>query len=112
MIELFIITIAVAVISFYAGWRMREKAATWALAKMRSQLADVVDKLTTEVAIEERNDVYFVYNKSTGEFLAQGSSYDEVTSILKTRYPNSVFVATTIPEKLRKDHYRWHDDTI
>ena len=45
----------------------------------------------TEVAVEQHNDTYFLYAKSTNEFLGQGASLEEALNDLRLRFPNKVF---------------------
>ena len=50
------------------------------------------DSNATEVVIEQHNDRFFVYNKSTNLFLGQGSSVDEAMDVVVQRFPTQVFV--------------------
>lgn len=57
--------------------------------------AEVLDKEAetgvTEVAVEQHNNTYFLYAKSTNEFLGQGPSLEEALEGLRIRFPNKIF---------------------
>lgn len=53
--------------------------------------------------VEQVDDVYFVYNELTQEFLAQGRNWEEIRSHFKSRFPGKVCaidreIADTIPK--------------
>lgn len=81
------------------GWWLREWAAIRHLSKMIQNAREEFDHDQPEItivkiAITTVDDVYFVHNEETGEFLAQGKTHEEITNILQKRYPNTTFTAT------------------
>ena len=41
--------------------------------------------------IEYVNNTYFLYNKDTNEFLGQGSTFEELESFVRQKYPDKKF---------------------
>jgi CRISPR/Cas system-associated protein Cas5 (RAMP superfamily) len=78
-----------------AGWRAREEHAKKVTEKFIEYLQDsgheVANDDTIQITIEKHNDVFYVYDRDTNEFMAQGSSKDEVETNLKKRYPGKSF---------------------
>jgi RNA binding exosome subunit len=76
------------------GWKAREKHAEQVLdnflEKMKEQAKEQSDDLT-RITIEKHNGVFYVYNLDTKEFMAQGSTKDEVEDALRARFPEKRF---------------------
>lgn len=51
-----------------------------------SQVADIL----VIAQVEQVDDMYFVYNELTQEFLAQGRTWEEIRTHFKTRFPGKV----------------------
>ena len=49
------------------------------------------DKELVEVEIERVDNTYFIYSKTSKEFLAQGTSVEEALDSVHSRYPNQTF---------------------
>ena len=47
------------------------------------------------VRVEKHDGIYYWYDDDDGEFLAQGSSDEEIIAVLKTRFPNHIFYLPT-----------------
>lgn len=95
MIELIVI-VAVAAVSFFAGMAYREWQAFKKLENYVSFIRDLqreIDQATIRVHIVREGDTFFIYNKDTQEFLAQGKSPDEIKEVLTKRHPNKYFDA-------------------
>jgi hypothetical protein len=74
------------------GWKAREEHAR----KVTEQFIDHLqqsqeDDDTIQITIEKHNNVFYVYDRHTNEFMAQGSSKNEVETNLKKRYPGKTF---------------------
>jgi len=41
--------------------------------------------------IEVVNDMYFMYNRETSEFLGQAKTFEELEKVMKAKYPNKLF---------------------
>lgn len=53
-------------------------------------------KSVIDSKIEFVNGVYFMYDRKTNEFLAQGSTFDELEKAARTKYPDKLF---NVPQK-------------
>jgi L-lysine 2,3-aminomutase len=75
-----------------SGWKAREEHARQVTEKFidRMQQSEEDDD-TIQITIEKHNDVFYVYDRHTNEFMAQGSSKYEVETNLKKRYPGKTF---------------------
>ena len=92
LILLVVYTFIVWIGGAVSGWKAREEHA-------RKITEDFIDHLqqsnveddTIQITIEKHNDVFYVYDRETNEFMAQGSSKDEVENNLRKRYPGKSF---------------------
>lgn len=63
--------------------------------KAQAQVADDTVKLDiTEVTVENRDGIHFLYTRATNEFLGQGASLEQALDTLRARYPNRIFSMT------------------
>lgn len=53
-----------------------------------------------DVVVEQRNDLYYVYNKATQCFLGQGHSVDEAMEVVYQRYPDKEFTIVDAMQQL------------
>ena len=66
-------------------------------AQLQGQLKDLeqkVKELFVRVNIEKHGDIYYVFEKETDRFVAQGRTAEEIKEIMQKRFPNKTFVAT------------------
>jgi stalled ribosome rescue protein Dom34 len=54
------------------------------------------------VKIERKNDIFYLYNMETDEFLTQGSSKEEIQSNLKQRYGNVNMAFHATPDNIKE----------
>lgn len=77
-----------------AGWKAREEHARQITEKfiehMQGSLQGVEESVV-QISIEKHNDMFYVYDKETNEFMAQGSTQKEVENNLQKRYPGKRF---------------------
>ena len=83
------------IISFIAGWYVREAVAIHKIKGIVKSLQDaeetpVIDEL--KVNIEKHNDQFYLYRDSDDQFIAQGANRAEVVEVLKKRYPMQTVV--------------------
>lgn len=78
------------------GWNARERFAERRLRELTESLKE--DLKLLPITVEKHNDRLFVYHKETKEFLAQGSTAEELETALENRYPGQKFACT--PEEL------------
>jgi len=78
-----------------SGWKAREEHAKNVTEKLINHLQESVERQVEEsvihITIEKHNEMFYVYDRETNEFMAQGSSKDEVETNLQKRYPGKRF---------------------
>jgi hypothetical protein len=93
IILLVVMGIIVWVMGVKAGWDAREKHAR----KITKEFLDVMQEAEEEepsfinITIEKHNNIFYVYERDTNEFMAQGSTQKEVEANLRKRYPGKSF---------------------
>jgi L-lysine 2,3-aminomutase len=92
LILLVVYTFIVWIGGAVSGWKAREEHARQVTEKFIDQMQQSdEDDDTIQITIEKHNDVFYVYDRHTNEFMAQGSSKQEVETNLKKRYPGKTF---------------------
>lgn len=81
----------VGAVCFVGGWKYREYTARVLLKAVLQEMKNDIASNVVEVTIEKHNDTFYVYNKETGEFLAQGATGTEVNDLLSKAYPTKSF---------------------
>ena len=76
-----------------SGWKAREEHAKQITEKLLNHLQESAeqDEESIQITIEKHNNVFYVYDRETNEFMAQGSTKDEVETNLQKRYPGKSF---------------------
>lgn len=78
----------------FCGWNAREKHAEKQvnkfIHKIENQIQTEIDNMIP-ITIERHKDIYYVYDEQTKEFMAQGTSKQEVEKALHARYPDKRF---------------------
>lgn len=77
-----------------SGWNARERHArkiTEHFLENMQQSLQQHDENVIQITIEKHNNVFYVYDRETNEFMAQGSTQNEVENNLKKRYPGKTF---------------------
>lgn len=65
-------------------------------AGLEEQLVELTEKIkqrVVPVTVERHGDVYYIYEKETDNFVAQGRDAEEIKQILSNRWPNKTFLA-------------------
>jgi hypothetical protein len=95
LILLVVYTFIVWIGGAVSGWKAREEHARQITEKfidhIHNSVQQEVEESVIQISIEKHNNVFYVYDKETNEFMAQGSSKDEVETNLKKRYPGKSF---------------------
>lgn len=74
------------------GWNLRERHAERVLNKFLEESTTKVAKDNyIPITIEKHNETFYVYNKETNTFMAQGSTRDELENILHDKFPGKKF---------------------
>jgi len=84
-------------VGFLVGWNEREK---WASRKVdalldmfNKEVEKQVEESRIDIKIEKHNDVYYVFNKHTDDFMAQASTRKELEDALAARFSGKRFYA-------------------
>lgn len=97
MVEI-IAVVVVGVMSFYAGWSARERAAVRRLEEVMGVVSehvkDEIEKTLIRISIERHNGVYYVYNMDDKSFMGQGADRKELETVLASKFPGKTFAAT------------------
>jgi len=95
LILLVVLAFVVWTMGAVAGWNAREEHAKKITEKFLDHLQNSVENHVEEnviqITIEKHNNVFYVYDRNTNEFMAQGSSQSEVENNLKKRFPGKTF---------------------
>lgn len=64
------------------------------MVDLQKEINDEVKDPEINIKIEAVNGQLYVYRKETSEFLAQGTNYDEILNILKSKFTDVKFAVT------------------
>jgi hypothetical protein len=64
------------------------------MVDLQKEINDEVKDPEINIKIEAVNGQLYVYRKETSEFLAQGTNYDEILDILKSKFTDVKFAVT------------------
>lgn len=97
MVE-FIALIVVGVVSFIAGWNIRERVAEQrmneVLANVSENIQEHIKQTVIRISIEKHNDHFYVYNLDDKTFMGQGATRAELEKVLANKFPGKSFAAT------------------
>ena len=93
IILLVVFTFVVWVMGVKSGWDARERHASRITKQFLDAMQDAEEQEEEQIhiIIEKHNDMLFVYDKDTKQFMAQGSSKEDVEKILVERFPGKRF---------------------
>ena len=91
LILLAVLIFVVWIMGAVSGWNAREKHAKQQIDKLFEQIEEVEEEELIHIVIEKHNDMLFVYDKDTKQFMAQGSSKEDVEKVLVERFPGKRF---------------------
>ena len=90
IILLVVFTFVVWLMGAVSGWNSRERHAKKQMEKFFERV-DEAEEEQIHIIIEKHNDMLYVYNKDTKQFMAQGSSKEDVEKVLVERFPGKRF---------------------
>lgn len=61
------------------------------LSEQEERLGQPITTDTVELEFEKHNDIFYAFDKMTGQFIAQGSTEQELLDAAKKRFPNKEF---------------------
>lgn len=98
------------VVGIVVGWYAREYRAKMYLHRLEKMMAQSFGSMVAEAAknvveinITREGDTFYVHDKVSGVFLAQGQNHDEIADVLNKRFPEATFMAN--PDDLAKIGY-------
>lgn len=87
---------AVFAVGVAFGWFLRERAAIVKVNKMFAQMEVADAKAAQEnkitATLEIHHGHFYMFDKETGKFLGQGETKEELSSVLRERFPDKVFI--------------------
>lgn len=100
-----IIYIVIAVVAYWIGWHLRSMVMLYNLSQNPERTIKLLEELkkiheqeteglpedAIQIELEEVNGQVYAYNKSTGDFLAQGSNRDLAGLAVAARFPDKKF---------------------
>lgn len=102
LILLLVFTFIIWTMGAVSGWNARENHAKKQIEKHIQQF--IVDEEEHEeelhIIIEKHNDMLFVYDKDTKQFMAQATTQKELEKVLVARFPGKRFAC---PESILKE---------
>ena len=96
MTELFLMIVAgvaCGLVGFRLGWNAREQAAKKFVMNYVEQEMDRVKETVVYITVKREGTTFFVYDRDTDEFLAQGTNHLDITKVLLDRFPSKRFIA-------------------
>jgi hypothetical protein len=94
IILLVVFTFVVWLMGAVSGWNSRERHAKNQVEKHFKHIQEIVEEQEEEqihIIIEKHNDMLFVYDKETKQFMAQGTTKEDVEKVLVERFPGKRF---------------------
>ena len=84
---------------FLVIWLFMKVWQTYLIAKneaLENQIKEMTSKLKEQVIyvnIEKHNNVFYLFEKDTNRFIAQGTNFDEIKNHCETRFKNKSVIA-------------------
>lgn len=88
-----VVAVIVYVIAFKRGYEYRESLAVTKIQETIDRMEEEIADTLVKVRLEKVENVVYVYNEETSEFMAQGYDNESISSILRDRFPGKRFAA-------------------
>lgn len=117
MLEIFLIYFAGFAIGYVLGWLGHAKSLLKRLTENPDEMIGILNEYkknvkviesagvegsAREIEVEKINDMFYLYAKDNGEFLAQAKTLDEALHITHQRFPNQVFQGVISSEEAKR----------
>lgn len=80
---------------FIVGWFLREwyalRKVEKIIADLNTNMVDEFKKKVIDINVEKSGDIFYIYRKDDGTFLAQGDDIDKLSDLLTEKYPGKLF---------------------
>lgn len=86
-------TMLVFFIGTIYGWALHQRMIARRIRNALSSLSEKLDGEVIQINIEKHDDMIYVYNKETKQFMAQGKTRSEVENALADKFPGKRFAA-------------------
>lgn len=78
------------------GWGLRERVAQRVVDKVIKQAEEKQEerKDLIQILVEKHHNHLYIYNKENNQFMAQGSTMEELNKALESRFPGKKFACS------------------
>ena len=77
-------------------WQVYLTAKNEALVEQIKDMQEQIKNTVIHVDIEKHDDIFYLYDKDTREFIAQGSNFEEVKQRCEARFKGKAVVADEV----------------
>lgn len=92
-ILLLISIVSIFFIGMIYGWRLHQEMIARRIRNLVTNLSTAMEEDVIQITIEKHNDMIYVYEKQTNQFMAQGKTKEEIEKILIDKFPGKRFAA-------------------
>ena len=96
-----LIAVGIFIVAFLLGgsygWHLRERVAKRTVDELIKHSKETIQEIKKDlvaIVVEKHDTSLFIYKKDTHEFMAQGSTMEEINSALEKRYPGKMFTCS------------------
>jgi predicted metal-dependent RNase len=89
----YLLWVVIWILGAVYGWYARERQAKRTIDMFFNQVEETIDASVLKINIEKHGPMFYVYDKETNDFMAQGNTVEELESNLAKRYPDKRFAA-------------------
>lgn len=66
------------------------------LNEKRTKLTKHLNEIVHDVSVEKHGDIEYWFDKDTHKFLGQGKTLEEMIAVIKSRFPDHVFLLSDV----------------
>lgn len=77
------------------GWNLHQKVVSRHIHSAINKLTGSIEDDIIKVKLERHNGVIYMYQLDTHQFMAMGKDEEELTKILRDKFPGKTFAAST-----------------
>jgi len=90
----FLILFFTLLVGIKLGWNARERHAVHSLNKLFQEAEQTQLDKRIIINVEQHSGCFYIFNKNTSEFMAQGKTIEEVEKALLLKFPGKRFAAS------------------
>ena len=76
------------------GWCIHKRHIDRQMKNMFESMKESIDERVIKVKLEMNNGVVYMYKLDTNEFMGQGKSEEDLSELLRKKYPGKIFAAS------------------